>query len=161
MQSEGAGIVDGNPTGQSVCNATDGAASGQFPTPFVGMKLWEYDPNRRIYRRDETGRAIGPPIWREHWVEVEIIGETRVSWLIGHVFMKTWPNMEKRAVKLPKREFPGEYLTSIEEIGRKEFVSDRHVLAERIRRCHDYETLKAIEAALDAWDRQQAKGIGR
>lgn len=116
--------------------------------PHIGMKLWEFDENRRVYARDKDGKCYGSPIWREHWVEVEILGETSVSWLVGGSYLKDWPNAEKRADKLPKRNFPGKYAVSEEEIDKRAFVEDRYRLAKMVDACHDYDTLKKVEAIL-------------
>lgn len=48
------------------------------PSPKKYPRIWVFDVNRRVYRDD--GR--GGPIWRHHWVEREIVGETRVSWIL-------------------------------------------------------------------------------
>ena len=56
--------------------------------------IWVFDQHRRIYPKDEPGQFSGSPIYREHWVKREIIGETSRSWLIG----SAWG-----PVKVPKR----------------------------------------------------------
>lgn len=113
--------------------------------PHIGMKVWRFDQNRRVYRRDANGRAVGGPIWREHWEPLEIIGETSRSWLIGR------PGWKPHAAdKCAKAKWPGPYATSEDDIDRAAFVEGRHALAERVHRCRDFTTLKAVEAALDA-----------
>lgn len=120
-------------------------------TPHVGMKLWRWNENRRVYGRDpETGRPTGSPIWREHWEPCEIIGETLRSWLVGSPYMKTWADMERKADKVAKKDFPGKYATSEEDIEKAAFVEGRFRLAEKVRYCTDYDTLKKVEAALNA-----------
>lgn len=47
------------------------------PTSF-----WIFDEHRRVYARDANGRATDL-IWREHWVERQVTGETSRSWIIG------------------------------------------------------------------------------
>lgn len=119
-------------------------------TPHIGMKLWRWNENRRVYERNpETGRAMGGPIWREHWEPCEIIGETSRSWLVGQDYMKTWSDISRKAEKIPKSQFPGEYATSEEDIERRAYVIGmRHKLADKIRVCKCYETIKKIEDAL-------------
>lgn len=47
----------------------------------VGMKLWFFDPNRRVYPK---GGGMGSsPIYREHFAPCNVIGETKVSWIVG------------------------------------------------------------------------------
>ena len=48
----------------------------------VGDTVYVYDPNRREYARDAQGRAIGGALYRGHFVETVITGETRVSWIV-------------------------------------------------------------------------------
>lgn len=118
-------------------------------TPHVGMKVWRFDMNRREYERDARGRAVGGPIWRKHWVEEQIVGETRVSWIVGPEWMRE-PRQLSRALKVPKKDWPGSLAVSEEDIDKAAYVEGRHRIAERIRDCRDYDTLKAVEAALDA-----------
>jgi hypothetical protein len=42
----------------------------------VGDTLWEFDDNRRVY--DENRRII----YRAHFVERKIVGETKQSWIV-------------------------------------------------------------------------------
>lgn len=114
--------------------------------PHIGMKVWAFDQNRRVYKRDEKGRAIGGPIWREHWQPLEIVGETSRSWLVGPEWAKQHP---EQASRVAKKDWPGSLACSEEEIGRRAFVEDRHKLAQRITQCRDFDTLKKIEAALN------------
>jgi hypothetical protein len=109
------------------------------------MKLWYFDENRRIYERDTKGNVIGPPIWREHWHEVAIIGETSRSWIISYT-----------NDKVPKKSFPGKYAVSQEQIDRLEFVSKRYQLSRRIDQCRDYETLQEIKKLLDKHDAEKS-----
>lgn len=44
----------------------------------IGSKIWGFDSNRRKYGKDRSR-----PIWREHWKEFYVVGENRVSWLLG------------------------------------------------------------------------------
>lgn len=116
-------------------------------TPYIGMKLWQFDPSIREYERNpNTGRAIGGPIWRKKWVPVVIHGETSRSWLVGREGFVNAPHLWD---KVPKKIFPGNLVTSEEEIDKLEFVQARHNLAQRINDCRDYDALKAIEQILD------------
>jgi len=49
----------------------------------IGTKLYRFNENRRVYKRDDNKRAIGGPIYAEHFEPIEIHGETKVSWLCG------------------------------------------------------------------------------
>ena len=113
--------------------------------PAIGDKVWRFDQNRRVYARDENGKARGGPIWREHWEPLEIIGETTRSWIIGRHGASV-----QFGDKIAKAAWPGALALSEEDISKRAFVEGRYSLSERVRRCTDYETLKKIEAALDA-----------
>ena len=92
---------------------------------------WIFDINRRVYEKDEHGRSIGGPIWREHWVKVEVVGETSRSWIT---------NFDRR---VPKKGGQG-YAFSQEEIDRNAFVEKRYSISNAVRMCTDYDTLKKI-----------------
>ena len=49
----------------------------------VGDYVWVFDQNRRIYERGPDGRALGPPLFREHFRPVQIVGETAKSWILA------------------------------------------------------------------------------
>lgn len=126
--------------------------------PHVGMTVWVYDENHRVYKRDENGRACGGPIWREHWRPMEIVGETSRSWLIG------MPGLHpKWADKVPKRNFPPPNVaTSQDQIDRREFVIEsRYHLSRRVAECSDYETLKGVSDLLDAHDNNKDSAASR
>ena len=115
--------------------------------PHIGMKVWAFDVNNRVYKRDENGKASGGPIWREHWVPMEIVGETSRSGLVGPEWAKKHP---ERATKIAKRDWPGSLAVSEADIDRRAFVETRYAIGRRVQNCTDYATLKTIEAALDA-----------
>lgn len=118
--------------------------------PHIGQRVWRFDLNRRVYERDADGNARGGPIWREYWEPLVVIGETARSWLVGPEWMAKSP---ERAMKIAKKDWPGSLATSEEDIERVRFVDQRHKLADRLKLCTDYDTLKAIEKALDAGQR--------
>jgi hypothetical protein len=51
------------------------------PNLKIGDSVWIFDENRRVYSKD--GGGWSNPIWREHWREHFVIGETSRSWLVG------------------------------------------------------------------------------
>ena len=53
------------------------------PKTKVGDTLYRFDGNRRVYRREDDGRATGGPIYAEHFSAHTIHGETKQSWLLG------------------------------------------------------------------------------
>jgi hypothetical protein len=92
---------------------------------------WLFEPNRRVYRRNDKGETFGGPIWREHWVKIEIVGETTRSWVTSC------------GGKVPKKEGHA-HVFSEEEINRRALVADRYSIAECVRHCCDYDKLKQI-----------------
>lgn len=118
----------------------------------VGDKLWYRDGTKSAWL--PGGSAKRPE--RDYWVEREIVGETRVSWLIGRPGEKDgWD-----VVKIKKTEFadgrrPSFYAVSEEEIAQRVYVADHggYKLGERVQRCYDYATVCKIVAALDSWEK--------
>lgn len=96
--------------------------------------IWVFDENRRVYRRNEQGRPVGGPIWREHWRKVTVVGETSRSWVTA------WGQ------KIPKSGRRG-VVFSEEEIDRAAYVRDNAVkIANEVRRVDSYDLLKQIAA---------------
>lgn len=98
----------------------------------VGCAVWVFDINLRKYRRDENGRSVGGPIWREHWQRQEIVGETRRSWITNY------------GKKIPKAGARG-IAFSEEEIEREAFVHENsHKIAFEVQQIKDHELLKKV-----------------
>ena len=105
--------------------------------PQVGDTIWIFNINRRVYQRDEKGRAFGGPIWREHWGPDQITGETSRSWLTK------WGN------KIPKNGKADGVAFSEIEIDQAAYVNDKaHRVARAVQSLSCYDTLKRVEAAL-------------
>lgn len=104
----------------------------------IGSPVWIFDINHRVYRRGPNGESLGGgPIWREHWVKHEIIGETSRSWVVGK-----WYGQRKIPKKGP---IPNGICFSEEEIEQRAFVEDNaHRISDLVLRCKDYATLKKI-----------------
>ena len=101
----------------------------------VGDKFFTFDDNRRVYNRDENGRAFGGPTFRGHFVEVEIARETRVSWVLKYC-----------GTKVPKRD-PWSVLYTPKMIDDAEWVDNHAIsLGEHVRRCRDVDTLREVAA---------------
>lgn len=119
----------------------------------VGSTLYNFDINKREYKRDARGRSYGGPIWREHWRPVEVVGETSRSWLVGYVHSPT---------KVPKKDFengacPSGWARSMEQIERLEWVDvHRHRIAEKVRSVSDDEVLHAV-ARLIGYDENEER----
>lgn len=112
--------------------------------PHIGMPLWFFDDNRRVYKTNENGRPYGGPIWREHWRKVEIIGETRISWIIAY------EGSPFELTRIKKKEFPGHFATSEEQINEQAYiVVNRKDVIDALYRLQDYAKFKAIEEVLN------------
>ena len=95
-------------------------------------RCWIFDINRRVYNRDENGKSSGGPIWREHWKEVEIIGETKISWITDY------------GKKIPKKGGHG-ICFSVSELDEKAWVHEnRHKIASKITYLDSFEKLQKI-----------------
>lgn len=109
----------------------------------VGDAVWVFNANRRVYRKDENGRSVGGPIFREHFLSREIVDETSRSWLVGLGRMK-----------VPKiggdvREGVGGvrvYMTQ-EAVDAAVYRHDhRHKIARAIETCADVAVLRQVAA---------------
>ncbi len=101
----------------------------------VGSKVWVFDANKRVYAKDEKGRAFGPPIHREHWVEREVVSETSRSWIVG----RGWEQ-----IKVPKKGPRRGVCFSLQEVEQDCWVnSHRYRIAQAVERA-SYEQLIAI-----------------
>lgn len=77
----------------------------EAPPPKKYPPIWVFDVNRRRYAPD----GKGGPIWRHHWVLCEVVGETRVSWIV------------EGYGRIPKK---GNYPKSEAEVDRRAWVHD-------------------------------------
>lgn len=107
----------------------------------IGDKLWVWDENRRVYDRSTSG--FGPPIWREHYRQLEIVDETSRSWVLsdrqkinkkGLSTGGLWPRICRTEREIDKAEWVEKH---------------RHrIAAILIRGKIDYETLRQIAEML-------------
>lgn len=94
--------------------------------------VWIFDINRRVYLKDGNGRSFGSPIWREHWKKIDVVGETRVSWLTSC----------RR--KIPKKG-GHDICFSLREIEDRAWIHENaHRLAGAVSRCTDIGALREI-----------------
>lgn len=49
----------------------------------ISSTLYEFNQNRRVYRRKLDGTSYGAPIFEEYFQPVQVTGETKVSWIVG------------------------------------------------------------------------------
>lgn len=111
----------------------------------VGDPCWVFDINRRVYAKDKAGRSVGGPIWREHWVKREVVGETRVSWVIGT------PGYLHTDMKVPKREALTHLFVEFSEqrLEQRAWAArNQHHIVDAMRRIDDYELLQKLAALI-------------
>jgi hypothetical protein len=118
----------------------------------IGSTVWIFDPDRRVYaEKPKKGNLwySGAPIWREHWRPCVIMGETRVSWLVGHTKDDTYPRkINKRDLAAGKAHG---VLTSEADLDAACYVHEHaHKIGERVQRISGglaaAETLRKIAA---------------
>lgn len=91
--------------------------------------VWIFDENRRVYARN--GGCSGGPIYREHWYEQAVVGQTRRSWILRH------------GRKVPKTGGRGFAFTKA-EVDDDVFCHDHiHAICERLRNV-DATTLRKV-----------------
>jgi hypothetical protein len=98
--------------------------------------VWAFDCNRRIYPVTAPGEISGSPIYREHWVKREIIGETPGSWLIT----EGW-----KTVKIPKRGASRRrFLFSEKDVDDDVWANDHRYRIERLIKTFSPEKLRQV-----------------
>lgn len=109
--------------------------------PAIGDTVWLRNPNARQ----------GEP----RWLEEMIVGETRVSWLIGPSWMK---DQTYRAAKHAKKGFPRHGIALNEEDKNKyDFIAARYLMGQRVAKVTDYDKLKAIQAIVEEFEVEESK----
>jgi hypothetical protein len=110
----------------------------------VGDTLWSFDTNRRKYAG--TGARSGPPIYKDHYLEETIIGETPRSWLVG-------PQKTKVAKKdlscRTEYGFGGYFTRSVME-DRIWVHENRMAIVQEITYTMDADLLRAVRALINA-----------
>lgn len=110
----------------------------------VGDKVWVFDINRRMYI-DPDGNKLNSPWYRGHFVERYIIGETRVSWIVGY----TKTTNEKHGFKIKKKEANDKLYLNEKQINNACWIhKNKYKIKDKINYCNDYETLKQIDDLL-------------
>ena len=112
----------------------------------VGDKVWIFDSNRRVYQ-DDKGNKLKRCWYKGYFVEREIEGETKQSWIINY---QGEIKVNKKTLRY-KAEYgkDGKLHTSEEEIDRECWINDNHYeIKEKVGQCNDYDKLKRIELIL-------------
>ena len=106
----------------------------------VGDHVWIFDINRRVYPPPPPSRVYsGAPIYREHWCKVEIVGETKRSWIVGPYRRKVPKNgPPPRGVAFDEREVDDDVMLH----------EHRYCIAERVRDCWDADALRRVAEIL-------------
>lgn len=120
----------------------------------VGAEAWVFDGNRRVYAQDKNGRRTGPPIYREHFRKVYIVGENRRSWIYG--YSSDSPNYTAKAVKRPSM---GRCLLYTEQqVEDACWLNEkRQRLLDSLRRCEDIEVWRQIDKILNTPEHGEAE----
>jgi hypothetical protein len=105
------------------------------------VNIWFFDVNRRVYADGLSG-----PIWRKHWREVEVGGETSKSWILRHA---VWHG-GRYVTRVPKVGYDRSVWAFTEaEIDEQEWVSDhKFKVMQRVWQTHDAAVLKQVAALI-------------
>lgn len=105
--------------------------------PEVGDTVYQFDLNRRVYAQDASGRAVGGPIFREHFKPFVIEGEEKNSWLVAAPGSR-WKH------KVAKNQ-----LITAEQVDDRCWVEDYRIkIARLVQECRDPTTLKSVAAVM-------------
>jgi hypothetical protein len=106
----------------------------------IGDTIYGYHVNNN--RRGTNGLPA-------YWEDYEVVGETKVSWLVGY---KNNPiKVDKKTLTERNMNFtPIVFVANREEMEKANYVDcQRYKIAEKVRCCTDYDTLKKIEEILN------------
>ncbi len=112
----------------------------------IGQTVWLFDGNRRQY--DKQSRMI----YRAHFLPVKIVSETPMSWVCERDFKI---NKKTRELRQPDKGgwfgWQRGVCWSEAEVDDACFVNEnRHIIADRVGRCHDVTVLKQIGILLES-----------
>jgi hypothetical protein len=107
----------------------------------VGDVVYSFDPNRRVYPKQDGSRFSGSgPIYREHFRPLHIVGEKGRSWLISSTPDGKYPS------KVGKTK--ASFLTA-EQVDADCWInSHRHNICNLLQNCSNADTLKAVATLL-------------
>ena len=115
----------------------------------VGDPVWVFDANRRRYHPVPPGKLWSnkPPIYREHWVQLTIIGENRATFFAG--YPGTFDAKRCRGdwyTRIPKHgPAPPGVLLSAEAVDQACWIHDHRLrLVEAVRGSADYSALVQV-----------------
>jgi len=107
----------------------------------VGDTLWSFDSNRRVYRSG-VGLSGGGPIYREHYQQETIVGETPLSWLVG----ASPPTKVNKKTLACRTEYGfGGYFTKSAMEDRIWINENRPALIRALEYSHDADLLRAVD----------------
>lgn len=111
----------------------------------VGDPVWVFDRSRRVYARDDYGKSMGGPIFREHFRETTITGETAKSWIVwGQKIPKAGGDVRKSAAGVHGRTTV--YMT-LAAVDAAVFLNDhRHKISRAVDACADSAVLRQVAA---------------
>lgn len=84
----------------------------------VGDHIYRFDINRRVYERKPGKKYGGRIIYREHWQELSITGETSRSWLVQRF------SGDRSPLKVPKKGAHRGWAFSKEEVEMDVFLNE-------------------------------------
>jgi hypothetical protein len=124
----------------------------------IGQRVWRYDENRRVYRRDANGRPFGSPIVSEYFREEFVVGIEKRSYLI----IGSPKGGYTVSVGFAKAES-----TYYDDRGKSDFIWEkehRYKIVDRVRSnmFTPVETLKAVAKLIgyEAEDQQDGGALG-
>lgn len=108
--------------------------------PKIGDTVYQFDVNRRVYKKDAAGHSTGGPIYREHFRPYVIVGEDKRSWILDT------PERSWAGEPFPGKVAKAKVLTADEMDADCWRHDHRYQLSQAISRCNDVAILKQIAA---------------
>ena len=134
----------------------------------IGDRLWRFDSNRRVYGSDENGSARGGPIFAEHFVAVQIVAETKQSWIVGppgspppddpKKMPWNYDRVRKSALTAASRGFGvTPFYTDARKADAIWLAENRRRIMDAVTRSYDVALLRRIAALIDEGTTQETE----
>lgn len=120
----------------------------------IGDIVYIFDSNHRVYppKKDNNAYSSGGPIYREHFVKRQIVGETTQSWIVAFEGAQA----DVRYATKHKKKEPRNGLYTLEQVEEQVWMhNNQYHVSEAVRHA-DYATLRQIASLLNYKERFNA-----
>ncbi|MGH7974861.1 MAG: hypothetical protein ACREBR_05000 [bacterium] len=113
----------------------------------IGDTVYTFSENRRVYEKQKPGELYsrGGPIYREHFVKQQIVGETTQSWIVAY------EGGSPDSASATKHKKKGDYVNiyTAEQVEEQVYHHDHAYYISELVRKADYTMLRKIAELLN------------